>query len=203
MRYQGKITDWNDAKGFGFVMPNGGGTRAFVHVKSFVRRGRRPVDGDLITYEVTNDSKNRANAVSVRYPGDTASKKQKQTGTRAQYVTVRVFGFIIVAAAFSGKLPFEILLVYVIFGGISFLAYGFDKAAARSGRWRTPENTLHVLSLLGGWPGALMAQNRFRHKTKKEAFRSLFWVTVLANCGILFWLTTADGSRFLQAILKS
>ena len=26
MRYQGKITDWKDDKGFGFVMPNGGWT---------------------------------------------------------------------------------------------------------------------------------------------------------------------------------
>ncbi|MCB1578653.1 MAG: cold shock domain-containing protein, partial [Xanthomonadales bacterium] len=51
MRFVGRIAEWNDEKGYGFVEPNGGGERAFVHVKAFERRVRRPADGDLISYE--------------------------------------------------------------------------------------------------------------------------------------------------------
>ena len=66
MRHKGKITDWNDAKGFGFVVPHGGGTRAFVHIKAFAQRGRRPAEGDFITYDVTDDSRKRTNAINIR-----------------------------------------------------------------------------------------------------------------------------------------
>ncbi|GAA1507240.1 DUF1294 domain-containing protein [Agromyces terreus] len=65
---------------------------------------------------------------------------------------------------------------------VAFAAYGLDKAAAgRAGRRRTPESTLHLLGLLGGWPGALVAQQLFRHKTRKRSFRRVFWFTVVLN----------------------
>ena len=48
MKLQGKILNWNDDKGFGFVEPNGGGQRAFVHIKAFKNNARRPVNGDII-----------------------------------------------------------------------------------------------------------------------------------------------------------
>ena len=78
-----------------------------------------------------------------------------------------------------------IAAVYAIASAASFLAYAADKRAARSGAWRTPESTLHVLALAGGWPGALMAQALLRHKTQKSSFRAVFWLTVAANCAVL------------------
>ena len=68
MRYQGRVYNWNDDKGYGFVTPNGGGDKAFVHMKAF-STSRRPVNGDLITYEVEKDPRNRIRAVNVKYPG--------------------------------------------------------------------------------------------------------------------------------------
>lgn len=118
------------------------------------------------------------------------------------YLTVAVFTTLIAALTGFGKLPLEILFIYITVSGISFLAFAFDKAAAMNNRWRTRENTLHVLSLLGGWPGALIAQNMFRHKTKKDEFQAVFWSTVAANCGMLFWFTSENGSKFLQALLN-
>jgi uncharacterized membrane protein YsdA (DUF1294 family) len=62
-------------------------------------------------------------------------------------------------------------MVIVIYAGaslIAFVAYALDKAAARAGRWRTQESTLHLLALIGGWPGALLAQRQFRHKTARR-----------------------------------
>jgi uncharacterized membrane protein YsdA (DUF1294 family) len=73
-------------------------------------------------------------------------------------------------------------------GMLTFAAYYFDKRAAIRGTRRTPENTLHILSILGGWPGAFMAQRIFRHKTGKRAFQFMFWMTVIANVAVFAWL---------------
>lgn len=69
---------------------------------------------------------------------------------------------------------------------LSYAVYAADKRAARQGRRRVPERTLHLLALLGGWPGALLAQQRLRHKSRKAAFRAVFWLSVLLN-GALLW----------------
>jgi uncharacterized membrane protein YsdA (DUF1294 family) len=80
------------------------------------------------------------------------------------------------------------LLGYICLSVITFLFYAFDKSAAISRNWRTRENTLHLLSLAGGWPGALIAQQLLRHKTSKESFVIAFWLTVALNvCGFVAW----------------
>jgi uncharacterized membrane protein YsdA (DUF1294 family) len=94
--------------------------------------------------------------------------------------------WILVAA---GRLPAWVFLSYGFLGPLTFIAYGTDKAAARRDRSRIPEATLHVISVLGGWPGALVAQRVFRHKTVKRSFRAVFWVTVLVNCPAMMLLS--------------
>jgi len=79
--------------------------------------------------------------------------------------------------------------------------YAIDKSAARKGAWRTQESTLHLLSLAGGWPGALIAQQKLRHKTRKPSFRVVFWITVVLNCGAFLWLMTSEGGQTLKALL--
>lgn len=69
----------------------------------------------------------------------------------------------------------------------TFTAYGCDKLAARRGSDRISERTLHLLSLCGGWPGALAGQMLFRHKTRKTTFQVCFWLTVLVNSAMLFF----------------
>ncbi len=76
--------------------------------------------------------------------------------------------------------------------------YAKDKYAAKRDGWRTAESTLHTLSLLGGWPGAKIAQSFLRHKSKKIVFRITYWLTVIANCGLLYWLITPKGSTWLN-----
>ncbi|MCC5788987.1 MAG: DUF1294 domain-containing protein [Opitutales bacterium] len=89
--------------------------------------------------------------------------------------------------AWSDRVPLILMALYGVLSLVTFIAYALDKAAARKGSWRTPESTLHVLSLLGGWPGALVAQRKLRHKTRKSSFRLVFWLTTILNCGILLW----------------
>ncbi len=66
--------------------------------------------------------------------------------------------------------------IYLIGSATAFLAYGLDKRAARLGRRRTRERTLHLMELLGGWPGAWLARRVFRHKTRDWPFVLWFWV---------------------------
>ncbi|MBB5863388.1 DUF1294 domain-containing protein [Xanthomonas sp. 3058] len=70
---------------------------------------------------------------------------------------------------------------------MAMIAYRGDKRAAQRGRQRTPEATLHLIALLGGWPGALLAQQLFRHKSSKATFQLRFWITVVLNIIALCW----------------
>jgi len=87
-----------------------------------------------------------------------------------------------------GPAGLAVLGVYVLSSIVLFAVYGMDKAAARKGLRRVPEFNLHVVALLGGWPGALVAQRVFHHKTRKQPFQTIFWCTVVANCAALAWL---------------
>lgn len=93
-----------------------------------------------------------------------------------------IFVIALVAMALAGKLPRLVLWLYGGASVVAFFAYWFDKAAAQRDRWRTPESTLHLYALIGGWPGALLAQRVFRHKSSKVEFRRVYWVTVIINC---------------------
>jgi uncharacterized membrane protein YsdA (DUF1294 family) len=59
-----------------------------------------------------------------------------------------------------------------------FIATYRDKRKSLTRQWRTPERTLHLLELLGGWPGGLVAQQVFRHKTRKLSYQVIFWSIV-------------------------
>lgn len=73
---------------------------------------------------------------------------------------------------------------------IAFWVYAADKNAAKYRRWRVSEKNLHLLSLLGGWPGAWLAQQTLRHKSSKREFRAVYWLTVAAHCaGLAAWVT--------------
>ena len=67
----------------------------------------------------------------------------------------------------------------------TFAAYGFDKRRATTGGRRVPERTLLVLAFLGGWPGSILAQRQFRHKTKKPTFLIAFWAVVVLHVALV------------------
>lgn len=201
MRYLGHLQEWNDDKGFGFVTPNGGGTRAFVHIKAFERATRRPVMGDLVSYELTSDAQGRPNAAKIRFATQTAAKPQR-TGGRFPGMLVGSIGLILFAAAwFARALPAVVPLLYAAMSLVTYVLYAMDKSSAQHNQWRIQESTLHLFAFLGGWPGALFAQDHLRHKSLKAEFRFVFWITVVLNFLALAWLLHSGRAEALNALL--
>jgi uncharacterized membrane protein YsdA (DUF1294 family) len=91
------------------------------------------------------------------------------------------------------------LIVVVVMSLVCFIAYGLDKRQAVNGGRRVSERTLHLLALLGGWPGALIAQRHFRHKTRKVQFRIVFWMVVVIHIGIVGAVAYGSGTFRLGA----
>ena len=200
MRYQGRITSWKDDRGFGFITPNGGGNKVFVHVKSFRNRQRRPKEKEIVTYDLKTDACGRAQAESVAFVGEltpTATSGRRNTPV----ILAAAFLILVGAAAFAGKLPFAVLGLYLVASVVTFIAYALDKSAARNDQRRTPESTLHLFSVAGGWPGALAAQGLLRHKSRKQSFQFVFWITALLNCGALAWLLSPSGAAALRLMV--
>lgn len=202
MKYQGRISQWQDDRGFGFVEPNGGGTRAFVHISEFVRAGRRPEEGSLIVYEVQKQQDGRVRAVNIRHARQRAKRLNKPAKTlRVSSLIVPLFAVLLLSAFWRGRLPVEALLGYLAVSALAFGFYALDKSAARKGRWRISERTLHLLGLAGGWPGAYYARHRLRHKSSKPAFVRVYWVTVMLNMLLLAWLSEGQRLAWMSGTL--
>lgn len=207
-RTTGKITSWNVGKGFGFVTPNSlpnnrfpkgnSSTRIFVHINDFKSRHPEPAVGQAVSYVVGKDKDGRPCAQAVTR----ATDKSRHRAHRGVISVSALFAIaFVIALALSWYLDFTPLLVVAIYAAVStvtFLAYAIDKSAAKHDRWRTKESTLHLLALIGGWPGAVAAQNLLRHKSRKREFREIFWVTVILNLAALVWLHSEYGAPYLK-----
>ncbi len=202
MRIKGKITSWNEAKAYGFISPMSEGKQIFIHVNAFSNKKRRPKVGQIVTYDISTDKNGRPCAVKATRVGDRPQNNKKEDGGLISVGAAIMFLVIVAASVLEDKLPPIILAVYVGLSILTFFVYALDKTAAKKGTWRTQESTLHLFALAGGWPGALIAQQKLRHKSKKKEFRFLFWVTVLLNCGIFIWLFSATGSSLINRLLQ-
>jgi len=156
----GRVTEWNDVRGFGFITHVGDQSRVFVHISAFRHGQRRPVLDDLVCHENGGRPLSAGVAVGVAAP----------------------FILLICVLSATRLLPLLVAIIYITLSVWLFAVYGLDKRAALLGEWRASEASLHVMALLGGWPGALVAQRVFHHKTRKQPFHTIFRATVALNC---------------------
>ena len=202
MRHRGRISNWKDEQGFGFIAPHDGSAPVFLHITALGDRRQRPLVGDIVSYEVRTDERGRLQATDValadRRLVATDRGGARHGLSRVAIAVSAVAGF--AAAVGTGLLPFPLAALYGAASGLAFLAYGLDKSAARADRWRIPERTLHLFGLAGGWPGALVAQQLLRHKSRKASFQLAFWTTVVINCGATAWLLSPAGAGSLRSL---
>jgi uncharacterized membrane protein YsdA (DUF1294 family)/cold shock CspA family protein len=197
---EGTVSKWDDARGFGYIAPADGGRHVFAHIRAWPRGAGRPKLGDVVTFETELAPDGRTRASSVRRPYEVIRRESSgaATGTKA---TISLVGFIGLYLAIGLRWPVSpwFAVFYTVVSLITFLVYARDKVAARTGRWRTKESTLHLLALAGGWPGAVLAQLLLHHKNRKASFQAVFWVTVVANAGAFVLVSSP---RFVAACAK-
>lgn len=204
MEQYGILRSWDDSRGFGFIRSDD--DDYFVHITSLHNK-QPPQLGETLYFAAAQDQHGRLRAQHVRSakpPATTRYRPQAAAAVRTstqqpqQPRSVRLsktLSVLLVACtlpaigtwqAFAQNAVLWPLLLYVCMSLISGLQYWCDKHNAQIGLWRIPEKHLHAVELLGGWPGALLAQQLLRHKTSKTAYQGIFWLIVLVHQ--VYWL---------------
>jgi uncharacterized membrane protein YsdA (DUF1294 family)/cold shock CspA family protein len=198
MKLKGKIISWNANKAFGFITPNGGGDDIFIHKSALSNKDRQPQIHDEIMFSVVKDKQGRYCAQTANFSGERIKTKKAKRSHNFSIVLSLLFSALLTCGYFINYFPKNLLFYYVGLSIISFIVYALDKSKAQRDAWRISESTLHFLALFGGWPGAAIAQQTLRHKSKKKRFRVIFWFTVITNSAALYWLTTPQGEFILK-----
>lgn len=219
MQKQGTIVRWDPERGFGFVRAPTTDADVFFHIGDF-RGGRTaPAEGLPVSYEEIHVGGKGPRAMAVvplqaegRGDGRPSSRSSRRSSTgdarrqrpaphaaaeiRAMLLLVPLYAALLVWAAWSQRLAVPIVLTAPLVGVITFYLYWRDKFAAQRGAWRTPEITLQLASLIGGWHGAWLAQRLLRHKSSKASFRQVYWGSVALHWALLLaWLFAGTPAR--------
>jgi len=144
-------------------------------------------------------TKKRANSKSSAKKNTHTKKSSAKTGSPRRGTVLITLGalFLLIVSlfGFSNMIAREFAIYYLVFSAVTLLVYGIDKRAAINEDHRIPELVLHGFAILGGWPGALIAQQLFRHKTIKISFQLIFWITLILNCFVFYnLLITPEGT---------
>lgn len=176
---RGKITSWKDEKGYGFITPAGGGKDVFLHASSLPPGLKRPPLNADITYMLGYDSQQRPRALSIRFDRDPV------TMSVVPALLVGLFFVVLATLIVITHTSLLLFVAYAAVSGLTFVVYADDKSSAIQGERRVPESTLHTLELLCGWPGALVAQQYYRHKNRKESYQATYWTMTALNLVLL------------------
>nr|WP_315184007.1 DUF1294 domain-containing protein [uncultured Albidiferax sp.] len=196
MKKKGKIHHWNTSRGMGFIRSPQTGYDILFRIKDY-RGAAAPKEGETVWFdEVTSvHTKPRAIGVStVSGNADVHSHRPRHYIGRkssARPFVMLLFLWVVLGVwgVWSYRLPIWLVAAVLGVNLLTVLAYARGQQPARASRWRTPEPILHLLSLLGGWPGAGVAQAILRYRSRKPSFATLYWCTVGLHLALLLgWL---------------
>lgn len=179
---RGTIIAWDDAKGYGFIEPLEEGNDVFFHIKQWTQRDERPKVGKQVFYIEGEMNRGKMRAALVR---PLASTTTSNRSNRIVWAVFLAFCAMLLLVSHLVKVPIEIPICYIVLSLITFQIYKSDKISAKDGSYRVSEKALHLFGLCCGWPGALVAQKVYRHKTVKQSFQTMFWMTVVVNVVVM------------------
>lgn len=186
MSTYGVLKTWDEERGFGFIEPAQGGKDVFVPSTAFAPGSERPKVKQRVRYQLETGPEGRAQASQVESaPTTTVLSVSRHEASvhwaMALRYAIPAFLGLYLLLALVWEVPSLLAVIYLAASAITLGAHAMDKYASKRGLRRTPESTLHAFSLLGGWPGTLLAHRLVRHKSTKTQFRKVFWATVIAN----------------------
>lgn len=196
-RQEGHLFRWNEARGFGFLKPVDGGPDAFAHIRAFAKEDRHIEEGHLYSYATETDKTGRLRATDIRPVRPAVVQRSflnKFLWRSPRLLVIPAFLFIAFAVSMSTEVSPAWFIVYGVASIACFIGYALDKRAAEHRQWRVSETILLMVGLVGGWPGAILAQEIYRHKTKKPAFRVLFWMSVAINMAAFVQIAAFTGA---------
>lgn len=210
MQLTGTVVFWRDDKGFGFVKCDQSQQQLFFHIRDQVAGNARPKPGDVLHFTQGKDKRGRPLASQWRFADDKkASSSKKATpvcsdpaaiSQASQFSLLFRITFLaaVVLALLFGKLVYVLPLLYIEASLMTYWLYKTDKEAAiaRHGN-RLAEESLQLYALIGGWPGAYIAQQQLAHKRSKVSFRREFGFVILGNAMLVSWLLSPWGQAFL------
>ena len=209
LRLQGTVCYWRDDKGFGFVITDHK-ERVFFHIRDFKQTpARRPQQGDRLSFELGVDKQQRRYAQSLQLEESSVAQIKPAKATAPDVYQIQqqawcfryLFFALLLLSLLAGSFAFIVPLFYLEASLFTYWLYQIDKKLAASGHSsRLPEESLQMFSLIGGWPGALIAQKRLHHKVHKMSFQREFRFVVYGNSCFLLWLLSESGSNFLQKV---
>ena len=187
LRKKGILTSWYDDKGYGFITPVGENQEIFIHISEFQER---PLLNDKLSFTLSKDKSSRDCALNaIQFD---KAKLAFQT-TKSNHITllsfciITIFYLILFYLTQNKIIEIYIIPYYLLISTLTFYIYAKDKDFSQDGNWRISEKTLHLLSIIGGWSGALIAQDKLKHKSSKKSFKLLFFITICFNITLLFY----------------
>lgn len=214
MQLSGTVVFWRDDKGFGFVKCNQTQQQLFFHIRDQASGSARPEPGDSLHFTQGSDKQGRPVASQWRFASNTKAgnaAKASVNATSANSSAADIqhasqlsllfrisFLIAVLLALLFGKLLYVLPLLYIEASLMTYWLYKTDKEAAiaRHGN-RLAEQSLQLFALIGGWPGAYIAQQQLAHKRSKLSFRREFGFVILGNTLLVGWLLSPWGQAFL------
>lgn len=212
MQLTGSVVFWRDDKGFGFVLCEQTQQKLFFHIRDHAGSTGRPQTGDLLYFSQAKDKRGRDIAAPWRFataktsasPAEHNTNSNKSTDHSIYYANQLALWFriafliAVVAALLFGQLLYVLPLLYLEASIFTYWLYKADKEAAiaRHGN-RLAEQSLQLFALIGGWPGAYLAQRQLAHKRSKLSFRREFGFVIVGNALLVIWLLSPWGEQFL------
>lgn len=201
-RETGVVKAWNPDRGFGFLERDGA-PDLFLHIKAFPRGADEPSVGDTVTFVVELQPDGKPRAAQARLAEQTYVPPVRPTSPIIGTLAILAFAAIYaLVEIYWGPVPLWVLFLYLGVSAVTFGSYAIDKSAARLKQRRVAETSLILLGMLGGWPGAILAQQLLRHKTTKRSFRAVFWVSVLINVFVFVALNAPGVVEALAELLN-